>query len=168
MLKQAGMTLIELIVCLTLIALILFGAVPALVGYFQNVKIQRVASDIRSGLQQTLTEAIRLNELVQFKLVGTGWNISVPNTNAVLFNRPASSNDANIAVTSTITTIGFSGQGKTSPVNNYTIIISSPQSGPCVSQGGEIRCLQVTVSSAGQIKVCDPALASTDPRACLR
>lgn len=165
-LRQSGVTLVELMISLALLALILFGAVPALISYLQDMKIQRVASDIRSGLQQTLTEAIRLNELVEFNLNGTGWNITVSDTDTVLANRPATTAEANISASSAATTIGFTGQGRTSPFSDYTILISSPSSGTCASEGGEIRCLRVNVSNSGQIKMCDTALASADPRAC--
>jgi hypothetical protein len=31
---------------------------------------------------------------------------------------------------------------------------------------GEMRCLAILVTTAGQIRMCDPAVAAPDPRAC--
>lgn len=44
--------------------------------------------------------------------------------------------------------------------------ISNPVGGTCAASGGEMRCLDVQVSSAGQVRMCDPAASSPDPRAC--
>lgn len=162
--KPFGFTLIELMISIAVFALILYSSVPPLIQYFQNTKIQRVASDINTGLQQTLTEAIKRNELVQFNQNNTGWTITVPSSGAVLKTRPASDTESNIVVSPATSTIGFNSQGRTSPSDSYTIIISG--SGTCVHQGGEVRCRQVIVSNSGKIKLCDPALASTHPNGC--
>ena len=36
----------------------------------------------------------------------------------------------------------------------------------CVVDNGEMRCLNIVVTSGGQIRMCDPAVASGDSRAC--
>lgn len=44
--------------------------------------------------------------------------------------------------------------------------ITNPNGGACQAAGGEMRCLDVVVTSAGQVRMCDPAAAAGDPRAC--
>lgn len=36
----------------------------------------------------------------------------------------------------------------------------------CVANGGRLRCLNVIVTTTGRIKLCDPAVAAPDTRAC--
>lgn len=39
--------------------------------------------------------------------------------------------------------------------------------GDCVADGGDVRCLRVNIGTGGQIRMCDPAVSSSDdPRKC--
>jgi type IV fimbrial biogenesis protein FimT len=53
-------------------------------------------------------------------------------------------------------------------VGNIAIYrISNPGGGACTSAGGEMRCLSVVVTAAGQIRMCDPSVVTAgDSRAC--
>jgi type IV fimbrial biogenesis protein FimT len=64
--------------------------------------------------------------------------------------------------------IPFNGFGGTADGAPYTIDISNPAAGTCVSGGGKIRCRRITVSPGGQIAACDPAASASsgDSRAC--
>lgn len=44
--------------------------------------------------------------------------------------------------------------------------VTNPSGGACQAVGGEMRCLDVVATSAGQVRMCDPAAAAGDPRAC--
>lgn len=46
---------------------------------------------------------------------------------------------------------------------NYRV--TNPVGGTCAPTG-EMRCLSIVVSAAGQIRMCDPAIAAPDSRAC--
>jgi len=50
--------------------------------------------------------------------------------------------------------------------NTADLEITNPTGGACALDGGEMRCLRVTITSVGQVRMCDPAAASGDPRAC--
>lgn len=44
---------------------------------------------------------------------------------------------------------------------------TNPAAGACAQSGGPIRCLQIVVSTGGQVRMCDPAVtAAGDTRAC--
>lgn len=61
--------------------------------------------------------------------------------------------------------ITFNGLGRvTDAATNPVVIAVSPTAavGNCASQ----RCLNVTVSAGGQIRMCDPLLANPDPQSC--
>jgi type IV fimbrial biogenesis protein FimT len=71
-------------------------------------------------------------------------------------------------------TLYFNGLGRlASPLgaaNITQINISNPTGGVCQHQdavNGTMRCLRITISTGGQVKMCDPAvLDNTDPRFC--
>ena len=70
-LDQRGFTLVELLVGLTLLALLLGLGVPAMGTYLQNSKLASAAASYYSGLQMARTEAIRRNVRTEFVLTDT-------------------------------------------------------------------------------------------------
>ena len=64
-----GMTLIELIVAMTIIALALLAAMPSIGGWIGNTQVRNTALSIQAGLVQARTEAVRRNQAVRFSLV---------------------------------------------------------------------------------------------------
>jgi type IV fimbrial biogenesis protein FimT len=78
-----------------------------------------------------------------------------------------------IRATSTVPGVTFNALGATSNIGStatFDFIRHNPNNASayqCAQAGGPIRCLRVTVSSAGQVRVCDPAVtASADTRKC--
>lgn len=65
---QRGFGLIELMVAITLIALLLGLGLPSFVTGAQNRQIRTAADSIQSGLQLARTEALRRNRAVKFQL----------------------------------------------------------------------------------------------------
>jgi type IV fimbrial biogenesis protein FimT len=65
--------------------------------------------------------------------------------------------------------INTPGVAGTLPAGNVAVYeISNPPAGSCAALGGEMRCLRVVVTAAGQVRMCDPAVTvATDPRKCL-
>lgn len=82
--------------------------------------------------------------------------------------RPATEGSRNVVITSANTTIAFLGTGRVTPTPAAVIAINvtNPSAGSCVADSGSIRCLRVTVSPGGQVRMCDPAFSSSDPRGC--
>lgn len=67
--------------------------------------------------------------------------------------------------------VAFNGVGRTNLAagNVITFNVSNPSGGTCAEAGGNMRCLRVTVTAGGQMRMCDPALTLTQPtdvRAC--
>lgn len=73
----------------------------------------------------------------------------------------------------------FSGLGRINPSANLCsgsalnpagltrFKITNGNNNDCVDQGGKIRCMQIDISAAGEIRLCDPAVTdSKDPRKC--
>lgn len=85
--------------------------------------------------------------------------------------RPAAEGSTGVTVLADQHTIVFNGLGRITPNPGATINInvSNPGAGACAAiggGGGPMRCMRVTVSTGGQIRMCDPARASTDPVGC--
>jgi type IV fimbrial biogenesis protein FimT len=193
--RQRGVTLIELMVGVSIVALIAMLAAPSFVTSMQNRRIRTSAESIRTGLQYAKAEAVRRNRAVNFALASDGgWQVgcTVPDTTIVndeqlcpaqLQSRTGTESTTNAVVTSTQAT-SLSGTGSASaglvqftalgrvdpstlPGGSLAIFsVTNPTGGTCAANGGEMRCLKVFVTSTGQIRMCDPAVASGDPRAC--
>lgn len=84
--------------------------------------------------------------------------------------RPASEGTGNNTIHAGAAVIAYNGFGGRNPVDgslaNIAIDITPPSTDRCLANGGTLRCLRVTVSTMGQARICDPALASTDPKGC--
>lgn len=85
--------------------------------------------------------------------------------------RPSNEGSTGVTVLAGQSSIIFNGLGRVTPVPGATINIdvSNPAAGACAALGGgggPIRCLRVTVSQGGQVRLCDPARANTDPVGC--
>jgi type IV fimbrial biogenesis protein FimT len=89
--------------------------------------------------------------------------------------RSASEGSRNVVVASGQNTFTFNGLGRLvfpvgiTPVS-VDINLSSPAAGSCAADvaGGKVRCLRVTVTPGGQVRMCDPKFAVTDkdPQGC--
>lgn len=191
--RQAGVTLVEAMIGLTLAGILIALAVPSFQSGNQNRQIRTAAEAIQNGLQVARTEALRRNRVVKFELVApNGWRVGCdpvdptvidgqPACPETLQARDASEGSRNAAVDRLTVNVGtgaesgsfeelkFTPLGRVSSlsaVNNAVFRVTNPQGGPCSAQGGEMRCLAIIVTTAGQIRMCDPAVGAPDPRAC--
>ena len=63
--------------------------------------------------------------------------------------------------------ISFNGFGALSTAQTITFQVTNPAGGNCAAAGGPMRCLNVSVSPGGQIRVCDPKITDAkDTRIC--
>ncbi|MEO8134837.1 MAG: GspH/FimT family pseudopilin [Betaproteobacteria bacterium] len=191
--SNRGFTIIELMIGLVVFALLLVLGAPSFFAYFQNSHIRNSAESIQNGLLMARAEAVRRNKVVSFQLVdsltasctistsGANWIVSQSNPTSLcdqapsetaaplaIQKRSANQGSERAVVAAAQATISFNGLGRAtnlgaSPTN---INVSNPTGGACASASGPMRCLRVDVTNAGQVRVCDPALASTDTRAC--
>lgn len=197
--RSAGLSLVELMVGVALVALILAMGVPSVQVALQNRQIRSAAESIQAGLQQARMEALRRNRPVKFELIsGVTWkygcnpadttlaadgqqecpaelqkqdnaegavNVSLATAETVAASGAAASTavfDGSI----TFSSIGRVASASLGTGNVAHYRISNPAGGTCAASGGEMRCLDVQVSGAGQVRMCDPAASSPDPRAC--
>lgn len=69
--QQRGFTIVELLVGITILAMLLMMGAPALGTYLQNSKIASAASTYFQGIQMARAEAIRRNVRAEFVLTDT-------------------------------------------------------------------------------------------------
>jgi len=192
---QRGVTLIELMVGLAILALVLFVAVPSFGIFLQNSQIRNAAGSVLNGLELARNEAIRRNTPVRFQFVSNltatctlsttslAWVVSQADPTGacdtapsdtvapqIVQSRSATEGTSNARATLTGgSTVVFTGLGR-AQAGGITQIDVTNTSGTCQYSdptNGTMRCMRVVVSSGGQSRMCDPQVtAANDPRKC--
>ncbi len=193
---ERGVTLIELMVGLAIVALVLFVAVPSFGIFLQNSQIRNAASSVLDGLQLARNEAIRRNAPVQFEFVTDLTAACVPSTTSlawvvsqadpagacdvapsetvapqIIQSRSATEGTGNARanVPSGGPTVVFNGLGRVQGASFLEVDISNT-SGTCVDAdptNGTMRCMHIIVTTGGEARMCDPKVSdATDPRKC--
>ncbi len=188
--SNRGFTIIELMMSILLVSVFLSLGAPSLSRWIQNRQIRNAAEAIVDGLMLAKTEAVLRNTAVRFNLTsstndtctlstsGTSWVVSLndpagqcdsapSDTTAprIIQVRSSAEGSPNAVVNAgAVSAIAFNSVGQSN--TTATINISNPSGGTCLSDGGSMRCLRVTVTLGGQIRMCDPARPSTDPQGC--
>ncbi len=169
----AGMTLIELLIGFTIIGVLLGLGVPSFRAWLQNVQIRNAAEAIFNGLQLARANAVQRNKSVTFTMAGpdSSWAVTIDSPSALeqatVQTRSGAGGTPNAVVTTTNPTISFNGLGATNLLAGATIQVSNPTGGTCGAGTTNMRCLNVTVSVGGQVKMCDPlATTAGDSRKC--
>lgn len=185
---QKGVTLIEIMISLVVLGILLAMGVPSFSAWIQSSQIRNSAESIQNGLMHARAEAVRRNTAVRFQFVtdltggcalsvtGSSWVVSLddptgscdsPASDAaprIVQSRSGTEGSRNAVVNGNgISSITFNGIGQATPA--ATIDISNPTGGACAT-AGPMRCMRVTVTTGGQVRMCDPARAANDPQGC--
>lgn len=193
-----GISLIEVLVTLTLAAILMALGAPSFATWLQNSRIRNTAETISAGLQYAKSEATARNTPVRFQLTtsvgsdcaisttGTSWVVDVVDaTNdsvegrcdtppsdtvapSILQTHSASDGSGTSAVAADTAAMVFNGLARLSPApaNPIIINITNPGAGTCAADGGNLTCLRIVVSPAGQVRMCNPKFPAGDPQAC--
>jgi type IV fimbrial biogenesis protein FimT len=186
-----GLTLIELLITLVLLAVLLRLAAPSFATWTRNAQVRTVAETLQNGLRTAQAEAVRRNRQVVFSLTnaepatgsaavdnGRNWAVHVVPIAGEALEFVQGGSLADVAGTVTITgpkSICFNSIGRR--VANAapgvtdaecTIASETAVAGYNVAAAGADRNLRVTVGLGGQLRMCDPnrSLASGHPEAC--
>ncbi|NNU43338.1 GspH/FimT family pseudopilin [Ramlibacter montanisoli] len=163
MLRQRGFTLVELMIALTVFAVMATLVAPGAAEMIARRKVQEAAQSIMDGLAQARTEALRRNASVRFSLRadGIGWNVTQVGSGDTL--RAYSNADwgslqlasAGSAVSATFLPTGVLATG--TQLSQLTVSSHAAQS----------ASRRVNVYGGGMMRMCDPAIAvADDPRRC--
>ena len=172
---QGGVSLIELIISVVILAILAAAGAPSFAQFIQNRKVRTGAEGVIQGLNLAKAEAVRRNTSIQIAIAAdTGWVVGC--TTAVADNdgdgqpdcpgniqtRPA--NEGSSGVRSTAITLTFNGYGKIPALAaSSNIEIDNPTAGTCEASGGNLRCMRIVVSPAGQVRSCDPQMTTSNP-----
>lgn len=212
--KQAGFSMIELMVVIAVLGVLTAMAMPAMSNWARNSRIRLVADAIQNGLQLARSQAQQNNSMVRFQLTTTlngacaittansNWVVSLDDPSGAcggaklnmgfaaddaannpaprIIQERASAESSDVTVTSAEVgaathvyagQITFNGLGRVVPTSiaagdSVNIDVTNTAGGACIANGGPMKCLRVVVSSAGQIRMCNPALPATNPAGC--
>jgi len=187
-----GFSLIELLVGIMILAVLAGVGAPSFLTWLQNSQLSAAAESISSGLQLARAEAVRRNSNVRFQLTdnlnagcalsltGNNWVISMDDATGLCDNAPTADTapvapriiqkhtgaegTPNVTINSDASVVIFNGLGRAS--NAMTVQVTNPTGGDCRAAGGLMRCLNITVVTGGQTKMCNPALPGTNPQGC--
>lgn len=193
--RQQGMTLIEVMVSVAILAGLLAMGIPAFSSWIQDTHNRTAAESILNGLQTARAEAVRRNTVVRFSLTDVdgkvSWTVGCPTVTATcpadIQSRPAAESGAMAKVTVSDEPIPVP-----APAGHFTALISdagtlpaevnfdglgrvfTPPAGALFvradvtsTANASARRYVVVVSSGGQVRMCDPKISfATDPRGC--
>ena len=193
--RQKGVSLIELMIGLAVMAILLFIALPSFRLWMQNTQNRSAAESILNGLQLARAEAVRYNTGVRFSLTdATGqaaWSVGcvlvTTECPATIQSKSAAEGTANARVGTDATvpptplTAGFYATALTAgaglpngvtfdgmgrvPIANIGTDIARIDITNVVEAGA--RRYVVTIGSGGIIRMCDPALVlASNPQGC--
>jgi len=192
-LRTRGLSLIELMITLAVVAVVIFLAAPNFAPWIQNTQIRNGVETMMTGVKLARSEALKRNTPILFQLMtsidgscglstsGTSWVVSVQSavglcdqsdpTAAPFIVREKASGEGttNVVYAATQPSIGFDALGRVTPTppGDVVINVTNPTGGGCVTADGPMRCQRIVVSAGGQTRMCDPAVTdSTDARMC--
>jgi type IV fimbrial biogenesis protein FimT len=174
--SAAGMTLIELLIGFVIVGVLLALGVPTFTAWLQNLQVRNAAESVFNGLQLARASAVQRNKSVTFTMAGpdSSWAVTIDTPSALeaatVQARSAAEGTPNAVIATTAPAITFNGLGATNLGAAAIIQVTNPTGGVCGAGGAgtTMRCLNVTVSVGGQIKMCEPFVGTVpgDTRAC--
>jgi type IV fimbrial biogenesis protein FimT len=182
---DAGFSLIELMVTVTLMSLLMALAMPSMNAWSRNGKVRAVGESLQNGLRLAQAESLRRNRQVVFSLTnssapqsgsnvaavanGLNWSInSLPSMSAgetssfvqsgVLADVSADvqlTGPASICFNSIGRLVGSTASSLTAVTGGATCAATSDVAYNITLTGADRR-LRVTVALGGQVRMCDP------------
>jgi len=168
--KMTGFTLIELVTVVTILSIMLFLALPNFNVWLQNTQIRTAGEAILNGLQLARAEAVRRNVNVELRMdLSSGWTARLPDTGEVIQTRLAGEGSSAALVTITplgANTVTFNSLGTIAANANGSNPVSEFKIDSISLAATDSRELCILIGTGGNIRMCDPQVASTDTRSC--
>ncbi len=186
--RQAGMTLIELMVAITIIGILVILGTPMYSQWMTNSRIRSAGESIQNGLRIARDQAVQLGKPARFELTSaTGlpdWTVCLPlaaTPNSCTGGEPvqvfnSGSSTGTRVGTSTALVFGTDVSGTVSTGSGVTFnSLGRPTTAAAIAridissaQGSSPRRLVAVVNAGGSVRMCDPALtqSTNTPQGC--
>jgi type IV fimbrial biogenesis protein FimT len=148
-LNEAGMTLIELMISVSIAGVLLLSAAPFFADYMTNSRLRESGNVLYGEALAAQSEAIKRNGTVRLSTAGNTVQVidQAPATPVVLRQRTLATN-----VSAATATLDFGSEGRTVPFGT-TGSINLSMSG--VTCSGDYRCPGLRVDAGGAIRLCN-------------
>lgn len=179
--KQAGFTIVELLITVTILGILLATGIPAMSTWMANARIRATAESIANGMQLARSEAIRRNVNIEFRLTDAqgSWTVSsgsgcsfttptviqsAPSANPTIAVNTFSNVLANVALDAPVRIFGSNGWQSCTGTSQFVALTIDNTS----LSNADSRDLRIVIPAVGRPRVCDPyaGIASSDPRFC--
>ncbi|OLE18839.1 MAG: hypothetical protein AUG50_05235 [Betaproteobacteria bacterium 13_1_20CM_3_63_8] len=174
-----GFTLIELMIALSIFALLAFLALPIYSSFMGNSQIRNAAENSLTGVRLAQAAAIKGNSRAKFVIDANAWSVyawddeiadfAVTPTQSYLFAEGAS-HTTNAPKPAGATVVTFDGLGRIFPNENPATasLTRIDFTNPSVTNPRNLRVIISGIGGTTGIKLCDPdpGVAASDPRAC--
>jgi type IV fimbrial biogenesis protein FimT len=193
--RQQGISLIEVMIVVSVLALLLVAVGPEIGTWMRNVQIRNAAESVQNGMQLARAEAMRRNQNVRFSLVSNmtngcalssssaSWMVSLEDPAGKCDVAPSdSTSPRSIALRnanegSASVAIGALQSDLATPATSVTFdgfgrVADTTgirrMSFDNSASGNNYRALRVELSASGSVRMCDPRVSTTsdDPRRC--
>jgi type IV fimbrial biogenesis protein FimT len=153
-----GVSLIEIMVAVALMALLAMLGAPAMAEYMRNSRLREAGGIVRSALLAARAEAVKRNDRVSVLI--TAEELTLVDTTGTplrsLVLPPSVSLQAETVLGSNpplaVASLGFGGAGRTVPFGSFYRINTSHDGVTCDGDG--TRCPRVVVRAGGAVTYC--------------
>lgn len=170
--RQTGLSLVEILVAVVVLAVMITAAVPAYTSWVQNTQIRTAGEAIKNGIQLARAQAIQTNRLTRFVFTAdSGYKINPvddPDRDPPIAERMHIEGSPNVTVATLpvgSTEVVFDGFGRlvVPPIPMAQIDIDNP----VIPNPADRRALRIVITTAGSARLCDPKITGTgDSRRC--
>jgi type IV fimbrial biogenesis protein FimT len=186
--RMQGFTMLELVVAMTIMALLLAAAVPSYSGFVASTKVRNAAEAFYNAAQRARAEAVRRNVPVELVLTndtpaaaniqsltpsatGRNWVVRVPDATAadqLVDSKIGAESGGDVVTVNAGGTdrIRFNGVGETTSAAAVTVAFTHRTLNPSCNLTHPVRCVSVRISVGGQARLCEPNQPNTDARSC--
>jgi type IV fimbrial biogenesis protein FimT len=158
---QRGFTLIELMVGVSILAILASLALPNFAKLIADSQVRSTADQLRDSIVRVRQEALKRNVPVTLAVKDGVGALSV-----AAFGASKAVDITSFTYKGTVSegSVTLNGSGRAQ--EDATFLVSSPQYA-CKADAGPITCYKIQVFVGGAVRMCDPSKPVGGARACL-